>query len=282
MNDRSNPLFVYEIRQVVRDTMALGYLCLHVVGLVLITGLHLYEAIESGRIVMPNDHHGGALAVKILAMLHCSCLGFLVAYSFNITKNQGLDDELLFTTCLDGKKALSGKLQVVTLVTGLFYAVALPFLTVAWLLRGVDLVAVFVTMAVMFVVTQIVVLYVAGAFIRCRTTTDVVASFFALLIGSPPMLALVFGGPSLVGGFALGGGLGAYLFAAVPLIGIALAILSWVVYQFTKEMYVMNWAYLPAERRFGIIMVYSWFTGYVVLMIGITASALIYFALALF
>ncbi len=182
-----NPIVVYEIRRIVRNRLVLGALCAYLVLMIVTVGEVFHEWTASGLIHVYGDGPGSMLATLLLERLFLASGGFVILYSVAMTLQESLAEELIFCTDIDWRKYLWGKALVAAILTLLFYSMTLPFLTLAWMMRGVDL-RFLLSLPVCFLVTQTVNFYLMAAFIRCRTISDGVYALGGLLFAFPLFL----------------------------------------------------------------------------------------------
>lgn len=180
-----NPIFVYEIRQAVRNRSVLAAICLYLAILVLIFGMMFAAAIQENRLQDSDGRLGQDLTRATLLMMFHTSLLVSVVFSVGTVIRQGLDEEMLFTTPLSLKTVIWGKFQVSILLTFLFYGAAAPFLTVAWLLRGVDLLPLAIALPAAFFFQHFLVLLFTAAFFRCRGVSEIFLSLLGILVGLP-------------------------------------------------------------------------------------------------
>ena len=134
-----NPIFLREIRMAVRNNTILGCFCVNLALLCYITSDFLLQGNLSGH----------ELSARILQIEYLFCIVTLPVLTASSTIRDSLCDDLLWTVPLSTRQRLAGKMQAVAVLIGLFYTTTLPFLAAAYLLRGVDILAVVVVVSVM-------------------------------------------------------------------------------------------------------------------------------------
>ncbi len=253
-SDRFNPLFLFEIRQVVRNRAILVALCLYLIAQVAFLGNAFFNGMTSAhRPFGADDTLGKNLAQNSLYLMFFSVNGLLLLYSVTTTVRQGFD-ELWELTPLESCQVIRGKIAVAALISALFYAVALPFLTVAWLLRGVDALLLLMLLVMFFCTTQTLNLYVTAMFIRCKSIGSVTAAIFGLVVVAIPvcMPALVI--PSVACGLAL------FRSLCLPFIAIYMVCLL-LAFVLIRIFFSVNWDVKTSWERFMTIGI----SGFVIL-----------------
>lgn len=185
MSDRWNLFFVYEIRQIVRNRTVAALICLYLFAQAGLLGKHFIDAFRFGN---GWDFSGPFLAAKTVALLYVVCSLAIPFYSVVSTIRQDFEEELLRQTPIDWYTAACGKFQVATLLNFLFYAATLPFLTVAWMLRGVDILSLTLWLGILFMLTLTFHYYLVAAFVRCKDWKGVMSALSGLFGGGLPWL----------------------------------------------------------------------------------------------
>lgn len=260
MSDRLNPIFVYEIRQAVRNRLILASLCVYVALAAAVVGWHFYAALAAGR-PLGYDGDGKTLLYSLLRLLGVFSTATVAIYSVAMTIRQGLEEELLYMTRLDWYRTACGKMQVAALLMLLFYAATLPMLTLAWMMRGVDLINVTAFLSVMLVVTLSLTYYLVAAVIRCRNEIDVAVAAAGMAFALPPWLVvfavvkqLAWGMTYHGAGVAASDWAGALKFLLIILVPLALTTM------FSGEMFKTNWLHRTRLRRFARVAAAVWFS----------------------
>ncbi|MDR3199392.1 MAG: hypothetical protein LBU34_16105 [Planctomycetaceae bacterium] len=266
MPDSFNPIFVFEIRQVVRNRFILGALCFYLLLLIVLLGYELISAQQNGWLV-GNPHFGAKLAISILRLLNSFSLVILLIYTAMTTIDQGLHQELLFQTPIDSHTTCFGKTWSAMLLTSLFYFVTFPFLTIAWVLRGVDILVLGCTLSGLFLLTQVINIYVTASFLRCRDTSHLLTAILGLVIAFPPLGGIWFYADIFLLGIEGYRG----FFAFYVLFGVI--VFAFIMFMNVTEMFRMNWQLSSPYRRFWVNACFSW-RGFF-LAIGISLSIVI-------
>ncbi len=139
-SDFLNPIFVREIRAAVRNRMVSVCFCLNLILLCWTT----FSTLLHPTTQKPDDifytSDGKNLFVLILLEEYLVGLAVVSLWTLCTTIRDGLGDEMIYTTPLPEPKFIYGKVYAAFIVLLLLYSSMLPFLCVAYYLRGVDLV----------------------------------------------------------------------------------------------------------------------------------------------
>ncbi len=146
-DNRVNPIVVKELRQAVRSRLVIvGFIVFLAVQLV---AVWLYTVATGAG----NDLEGGAGASALLfALLFLSCSVFipiLTGFRLAVERSPAQLD-LMYSTALTAGRVVRGKLLSAAVLALLAFSAAAPFITFTYLLRGVDLPSVFITLGLAF------------------------------------------------------------------------------------------------------------------------------------
>jgi len=147
--ERINPIAVKEFRQAVQNRLVLSVLMLSLLINLAVLGGYL--------ILIPNadtSPDGGRNVFTILtSIMQFICLAFVPLYAggrLALERNNANNDLLYITTITPGA-IVRGKYLAAMGLTALIYSACLPFLTITYLLRGIDLFMIFFMLAGGFV-----------------------------------------------------------------------------------------------------------------------------------
>lgn len=261
-----NAILMYEIRLAVRSRAVLVALCLYLLGQCLV----LFGVLSMSQTSAGLDPAAGAnLATAVLASLFIAVNLLLCLFSVSVTLQQGFD-EMICATPLGAKQVARGKFASGILFSTLFYAATLPFLTVAWMLRGVDIVQIGAAIVVLFCTTQVINFYVMATFVRCRTKGAVVAGLLGLAIASPPLAGGLVFFPLF---FCVGAAVEAGTFSGPMTLVAALAYLPVLLlaYSLAAALFAANWDTKESSDRFIVTALLGW----VGVFIGFTLGMLL-------
>jgi hypothetical protein len=146
-------ILVKESRQFVRSRLVTWVLCLELLGLVALTGLLLKFSAASGVAADPTLTSGPGrgqltgVATVLLAALALAAFDGLLRTAREHDDHHG---EMMFVTGLSAWRQVWGKLLSGWILGGLILAGGLPFLVLAYLMRGISLVVLGTTCLMLF------------------------------------------------------------------------------------------------------------------------------------
>ena len=149
-----NPIVIKELRQAVQGRFLAAVLLLFL-GIQLLTiGLFLTDDSVSW------SFNAGRNIFKTLAsMLLGTCLILVPAYTGLRLAMERADAnvDLLFITTLRPRSIIWGKFFAALVFSALLYSVCMPFITLTYLLRGIDLPSIFVLLALNFLIIAVAI-----------------------------------------------------------------------------------------------------------------------------
>ena len=169
IDDRINPIVVKELRQAVQGkfliVVLICFLCLQLLtmGLFLIVDKSISTAFNAGLNIF-----------RVLqGILFGTCLLFVPAYAGVRLASERAEAnvDLLFVTTLQPRSIIWGKFLAALVLTVLLYSACMPFMTFTYLLRGVDLLSIFILLALTFIVVAVGVQ--CAMFMACIPTNRV-------------------------------------------------------------------------------------------------------------
>ena len=178
-----NPIVVKELRQAVQGKFIMGILLLFLTIAVIILGV---VSLMYGEEF--NDFSSGREIFQyFLALLMGTCLLFLPLYAgIRMSFERADNVDLLYATTLKAGAIIRGKLLSATILCLIIYSICTPFMTLTYLLRGIDLLSIFFLLGASFLmmvgVIQIV-LFLASL---------PVSKGFKLLLGGGAMFGMAF------------------------------------------------------------------------------------------
>ncbi len=146
LDDWVNPIAVKELRQAVQSKFLTGLLVLFLVGQLFTMGVAIltrdwsYSAFTAGRDIF----------VILFGILAGTCLLFLPVYAAARLIIEHSGSSLIFSTTLRARSIVWGKLLSGLVLTVLIYSACMPFITLTYLLRGIDLPTIFILLLVGF------------------------------------------------------------------------------------------------------------------------------------
>lgn len=155
LGDVINPIAVKEMRQAVKGRVLVWMLILYLLAQLVIMGAGiLFSEFDGG-----NFNAGPELLSILLIALLLTCLLFLPAiFGLRLSAERAQNRiDLLFITDMSPYSIIWGKMVAAMALTGLLFFAAMPFLTLTYLLRGIDLPSIFVMLALDFVMVVLVI-----------------------------------------------------------------------------------------------------------------------------
>lgn len=163
LSDWINPIAIKEMRQAVKGRILTWLLILFLMAQLIIMG----GGMLLSEFSTDSFNAGPPLLTALLFSLLVVCLLFLPAIfgmRLSAERTQGRID-LLFVTDMSPYSIIWGKTLAGIVLTSLLFSTSLPFLTLTYLLRGVDLPSIFIMIALNFIV---VIVTIQGAiFLAC-------------------------------------------------------------------------------------------------------------------
>jgi hypothetical protein len=178
LGDVMNPIAVKEMRQAVKGRVLVWMLILYLLAQLVIMGAGiLFSEFDGG-----NFNAGPELLSILLIALLLTCLLFLPAiFGLRLSAERAQNRiDLLFITDMSPYSIIWGKMAAAMALTGLLFFTAMPFLTLTYLLRGIDLPSIFVMLALDFV---FVVLVIQGALLLACFPGGMISRGIRFLLG---------------------------------------------------------------------------------------------------
>ncbi len=189
IDDRINPIVVKELRQAVQSRFVVGILMLFLVSLLGITAfIALIRMVETTITVNTCTYLGRDIFEFLFYALMASsifCVPFYTGTRMFLERSETFPD-LVFISSIKPSAIIRGKLFAGIIITLLLFSVCMPFMTFTYLLRGVDIIYIFVIMAIVFIatVTSVQFTLFIGS-IPC-------SRLFKLILSSLSILAVIF------------------------------------------------------------------------------------------
>lgn len=219
VDDHANPVVVKELRQAVQNRMVIAVLLLSLLINVIITSsfLALSSEIQSGRPAGTN------LYQTLYALLVGTCMIFVPLYAaLRMTfERNNTNIDLLFITTIPPSSIVRGKFWAAVALTALIYSACLPFLSFTYLLRGIDLPSIFVSLGFSFLCTLLSIM--AAIFVGSVSGGLFLRVFLAL--GLLYFGAIMMGMTVAMGMLIVNGGLGSFFASSEAWIAVSLSLL---------------------------------------------------------
>lgn len=149
-----NPIVIKELRQAVQGKFLVAVLLIFLGIQLLTVGLFLTDDTVSW------SFNAGRNIFKTLAsMLLVTCLILVPAYTGLRLAMERADGnvDLLFISTLRPRSIIWGKFLAALVFSALLYSVCMPFITLTYLLRGIDLPSIFVMLALNFLIIAVAI-----------------------------------------------------------------------------------------------------------------------------
>jgi hypothetical protein len=147
VDDALNPIVVKELRQAVHGRFVGAILLLFL--LVSLVTMSIFLLSQSGS---ADTQTGSEALLWLQGIVVGTCLLFLPLYAGARLAAERSDTnvDLLFITTIPTRAIIRGKLLVTAIIAGLIYSACMPFMTLTFLLRGVDLPSIVLVLAAGF------------------------------------------------------------------------------------------------------------------------------------
>jgi hypothetical protein len=169
VDNRMNPIVVKELRQAVGGRFIAG-----VLGLFLVVQLLVFGGMAMTATHLERDMQAGRDAFSVLhGIVLTTALLFIPAYTAlrMMAERSDANVDLLFITTIKPRTIILGKLLSALVLVGLIYSASLPFLSLTFLLRGIDLPTVALAMGIdALIITGVLALAI---FIACMPVSRV-------------------------------------------------------------------------------------------------------------
>jgi hypothetical protein len=192
-NNILNPILVRELRQFVRNRF-----------IVLLVNLYIVALVTACLVILAFDPYGVsssivgyALLITLAVITYITNLLAVVVRTIVITSNDKLSEDLMFFTSMTPTTIVLGKIFSGIVFSLILMSATMPFVTLAYLLRGVDLQTVMWMFATIFIVVQILnsmAIFAAVSSEKTNTsiTGQVILSCFVMFIISFIILPWLF------------------------------------------------------------------------------------------
>lgn len=178
LSDWINPIAVKEMRQAVKGRILTWMLTLFLLAQLVVMGFGVLLNEYSGE-----DMNAGPIMLSFLLMtLLVVCLLFLPAiFGLRLSAERVRQKmDLLFITDMSPYSIILGKTLAGAVLTGLLFSTSMPFLTLTYLLRGIDLPSIFIMMGLNFAV---VILTIQGALLLASLPGGIISMGIRFLFG---------------------------------------------------------------------------------------------------
>jgi len=166
LDDGLNPIVIKELRQAVNGKFVAAVLMLFLVISVIAIVIAMMNLDGSG-----DMDAGAGVLLGLQGIVIGTCLLFLPLYAAGRLAGEYNDSniDLMFITTIKPRAIIWGKLLSTSIVALLIYATCMPFMTLTYLLRGVDLPSIFMVLG--FGLGSVIGAAQLAIFAACVTTT---------------------------------------------------------------------------------------------------------------
>ncbi|MGH9852510.1 MAG: hypothetical protein ACREBD_21960 [Blastocatellia bacterium] len=177
LGDAINPIAIKELRQAVQSRFVTAtlmiLLCIQLVAL----GLYL---LFSGEATTSFDA-GRQIFTILLGIVFAAGMLFVPLYTAIrlVAERSDTQVDLLFITTIKPRRIITGKLAAATAINILIFSACLPFMTLTYFLRGIDLPSIFVLMAFCFLV--IIACAQLAIFVACIPVSRIFKTVLGLI-----------------------------------------------------------------------------------------------------
>jgi hypothetical protein len=178
LNDAINPIVIKELRQAVQSRFVTAtlmiLLCIQLVAL----GLYLLFSGEAGA----SFDAGRQIFTILLGIVFAAGMLFVPLYTAIrlVAERSDTQVDLLFITTIKPRRIITGKLAAATAINVLIFSACLPFMTLTYFLRGIDLPSIFVLMAFCFLV--IIACAQLAIFVACIPINRIFKTVLGLIV----------------------------------------------------------------------------------------------------
>lgn len=187
LDNRLNPLFLRELRQLVRNRFIVVLINLFIAILVLVCMMNVLfqEGSQLGG-------SGGSLFSALTVVMTIACFLAVVVYTAMTTSSERINGDLMYTSAMKPSAIVFGKAWAGALLTVLLMSITAPFVMLAYLLRGLDIEWVAIAFLYVFMSVQVLNSAAICIFSNVRTKVQMSAilgvGFFAVIMASSSLV----------------------------------------------------------------------------------------------
>ena len=184
-----NPILLYELRQSVRNRSIHVAIMLYLAAMVALTAVACLGEVElldrrsDGDFFFPKHSAQEQLAQTLILLYYIVAGLVLIGFGAIKTAYERINGDLIYTTALTPGRIVWGKVQLGIIVSLFFGSMTLPFLALAYLGNGVDIVAVLLAFLFVFTATQTHYATTLAMFAGATSLTAVFARLLPWFIG---------------------------------------------------------------------------------------------------
>ncbi|MBN1763923.1 MAG: hypothetical protein JW860_01595 [Sedimentisphaerales bacterium] len=260
-----NPIMVKELRQAVQGKFIMAVLLFFLTISVAVLGF--YSMTYDKEL---EDFEGGRTIFLIyLGILMGTCLLFVPGYTSSRLAAERADEnvDLLFATAMKPAAIIRGKLLSAFILCILIYSACMPFMTLTYLLRGIDLPTIFILLALGLLAVLIGIQF--SIFLACLPMSKWFKGLMALsgLFGLGLLMWTIMAASFMLLRFGIGSAIGSWAFLCVALsIAVLVIIAAGLLFVLSVAMITPSSAnralpiriYLTAIWLFGGVIAAAW------------------------
>ncbi|MDR1484283.1 MAG: hypothetical protein LBT09_05625 [Planctomycetaceae bacterium] len=178
-NHFQNPLLIKELRQFVRNKFIIILINIYVVAIVVACMLVL-----TAGAVGTEEVRGKNLFFILVDIVSVAGVFTIVVRTAWSTANEKINEDLMLFSAIKPSTIVFGKIISGVVFTLLLMSITMPFVTLAYILRGIDLEVVFVVMIESFIVTQMLNSFAIFIASSNKMKFSPILSTFIVLAGS--------------------------------------------------------------------------------------------------
>lgn len=211
-----NAVLVKDLRQAARNWSVTGAVLLMMAIFFIVCLAFLLGDEMAGR----GNYLGAQLFASVAGVMMAVTFIFLPIYVGirSIAERASASADLLYITTMSPARIIAGKFLSGAALVGIFFTAALPFMVFSYLLRGIDLPTILMTVGYLYVLNCLLLL--AAMMLASMGIHFIFKILIALFVGLPLIIYTMIGalGTAMIAGFggALSGG--RFLAEALPLI----------------------------------------------------------------
>ncbi len=191
LDDMMNPIVVRELRQAMEGKFIPAVLIILMVGQLFVLGVYVLAQ----EVERPGMEAGRDVFLILLIVLLAIALLFIPTYTSQRMATERNDPggaDLMYVTTLKPRKVVSGKFLSAMVLTVLLFSACLPFMTLTYLLRGIDLPSVFLLVTMNLVIVGAAVMF--GILLAATPVTRPVQNLLTLILLGVLIYLLVISG----------------------------------------------------------------------------------------
>lgn len=183
ISDRFNPILVRELRQMVRNRTVVAAINFYLFLMVAVMGYAMLLFVDPT--VSKSEQFGAGLFGAITSITSVVTALVVVSQSALRVATDRINEDLLFFSTIPPGRNVWGRLVCGFVISLLFFSMSLPFWTICYLLRGIDIWMYFVFIPLPFLAIQIVNLVGVAVFSAVRSWLQLICYgilFFTIAI----------------------------------------------------------------------------------------------------